>query len=659
MLLLTKSVVVVGPDRFVTKHLCGLHLCGARQKCSCSRTTNGEHPGESGASLRGEGLSILMHHRSLFSSSSLFSSRLLLWFLAPIAVACSSIGGSGDASSDVPAGGGRTSSSGASTGQSGSGGQVFASGGMASGGSALDGAGGVPTESGGGGGGSAGAGGAPQTGGVGGSDGGSSGGANGTGGEPPSFETLREAAEAAGVFIGAAVNDPAFRDDGTFRDVLAREFDYVTHENVAKWGPLAPSSNSYDWGPVDAVIDFAEDSDQEVKFHTHIWHRQYPSWIDESMSPDQLRSAMKSHIEATMNRYQGRIRAWDVVNEAVDVESPSGYTESVFYDVLGPSYIEDAFRYAREADPDVELIYNEVGIERMGPKSDFTYTMIKDLLEKGVPIDGIGFQSHISTHRYPSESDLRENLRRFAELGLTVNISEVDARTKLLPGDQETRWHAQRIAFQQIVSACVAEPACEAVTFWGLMDGYSWINDEGEEDALLFDRDFMKKPAYQGVMAGLVGLAPVRGDNLLQNGDFSSGSDSWSAQGGTLSVGAASGRQENAGCVSGRGAANDGPIQEGLLDALAGGGPMALTAQVRVSAASPVDGLLVIQSGGGQEEFNVATREIEAETWTRLSGYLGLGFESTPTAVSLKVSGPDPGVELCVTDVKLQKLSVN
>src|SRR5688572_14340446 len=284
------------------------------------------------------------------------------------------------------------------------------------------------------------------------------GGGGGLGGAGNEWSTLREAAAAAGKYVGAAIDLDALHSDATYASILAAEFDELTPENVMKWEPLAPTADTYDWASADEVVDVAEESGQSVKGHTLVWHLQYPTWLSASMTAEELRLAMQSHIETTMGRYAGRVRAWDVVNEAVDVASASGYTESLFYEILGPDYIADAFRWAREADPDALLFYNEVGIERMGAKSNFTYEMISALIADDVPIDGIGFQSHVSIHRYPSLGNLRANIQRFADLGLRVNLSEIDARTLLLPGDQELRWSVQRIAMQQLTAACTLEP---------------------------------------------------------------------------------------------------------------------------------------------------------------------------------------------------------
>ena len=496
--------------------------------------------------------------------------------------------------------------------------------------------------------------------GTGGTGGGGGGGGGGAGGALPLGE-LRKAAAAAGKRLGTAVDGVALRDDPSYAALLAREFDYVTPENATKWGPLAPTAGSYDWAPADAIVDATAAQAQAVKGHTLVWHQQTPSWVTDAMSADELAAALKAHIEATLAHFRGRMRAWDVVNEAIDTTTASGYRESLFWQKLGPRYIEDAFRWARAADPDVLLFYNDFGIERLGAKSDATYAMLRDLLANGTPIDGIGFQSHLSIHRYPADDDLRANFRRFAELGLRVNVSELDARTLLMPGTQDPRWQAQRIAFQQVVGACVVEPACEAITFWGFTDRYSWINaDADPDDPLPFDRSYMPKPAYDGVLDGLAGLLPKRGDNLVGNGDFSAGADGWGASGGVLAVEAADGRDGSAACVSGRTDARHGPTQVGLLERLSAGGPLVFTAWARLRGASTapvVAELIVTESAAEPRLVNVSSRVATDTGWVQLAGYVSLGFTATPTAIDLQISGPPAGVDLCVAGVELRPLS--
>jgi len=486
------------------------------------------------------------------------------------------------------------------------------------------------------------------------------GGGGGAGGALP-LGDLRKAAAAAGKRLGTAVDGVALRDDPSYAALLAREFDYVTPENATKWGPLALGPGIYDWAPADAIVDAAAAHAQAVKGHALVWHQQTPSWVTDAMSADELGAALKAHIEATLAHFRGRMRAWDVVNEAVDTSTASGYRESLFWQKLGPRYIEDAFRWARAADPDVLLFYNDFGIERLGAKSDATYAMLRDLLANGTPIDGIGFQSHLSIHRYPADDDLRANFRRFAELGLRVNVSEVDARTLLMPATQDTRWQAQRIAFQQVVGACVLEPACEAITFWGFTDRYSWINADGDpDDPLPFDRSYMPKPATDGILEGLAGLLPKRGDNLPRNGDFAAGADDWAASGGVLAVEAADGRAGSAACVSGRTDTRHGLTQAALLEPLSAGGPLffAAWARLRGAPSAPVIAeLIVTESAAEPRLLNVASRVAADTGWIQLAGYVSLGFAATPTAIDLQISGPPAGVDLCVAGVELRPLS--
>jgi endo-1,4-beta-xylanase len=483
------------------------------------------------------------------------------------------------------------------------------------------------------------------------------------GAPPPAFATLKEAGAAAQRLVGVALNESPLSSDDSYRRIAAQEFDYVTAENAMKWQPLQPSSAEvYSWDNADAIVQFAQDGEQAIKGHTFVWYMQNPDWAAE-LTAEELRTAMQNHIRTTMTRYAGKVRAWDIVNESVDVDASTGYKENIFWEKLGPGYVEEAFVYAdqvrQEVDPDTLLFYNEIGIERIGPKSDFAYRMLKDLVAKGVPIDGIGFQSHVSTHRYPSEADLRANLRRFAELGISVNISEVDVRDTVLQGSPQSRALAQRIAYQQIVAACVQEPACEAITFWGFTDNYSWLLDEGDFSPLLFDNDYQKKPAYLGVLDGLAGKLPVRGANLLANPAFAEGVTAWTASGGTLAVATATDREGNVACLDGRTGAADGLVQTDLLSQTPSGAPMSFSAWVRADADGTVDAsLLLEESGQTATESNIATIEVQANTWTLLNGYLGVGFAGTPASLGLKLHGPAANVQLCVADVALQPLGV-
>jgi endo-1,4-beta-xylanase len=151
-------------------------------------------------------------------------------------------------------------------------------------------------------------------------------------------------------------------------------------------------------------------------------------------------------------------------------------------------------------DPDTELIYNDYSAEGMGGKSNAVYALVKDLKQRGVPIQGVGLQMHIAASDFPPLAEITANLRRLGALGLKVNISEMDVRTSGLSGDLTARLQRQREVYQDIVAVCVAEPACEAVTFWGFTDAHTWVDSYfGPDDPLLFDERYRIKPAFYGV----------------------------------------------------------------------------------------------------------------------------------------------------------------
>jgi GH35 family endo-1,4-beta-xylanase len=174
----------------------------------------------------------------------------------------------------------------------------------------------------------------------------------------------------------------------------------------------------------------------------------------------------------------------------------SGLRDTVFLQKLGPDYIAEAFRLARKADPKALLIYNDYAGEGLGAKSDRIYELVAGLRRSGVPIDGVGLQMHVEAGGYPSTSELASNIARLAELGLLVNISEMDVRIRSAGGSLAV----QRGRYHDIVGACVAAPRCHAVTFWGFTDKYSWIDGAfGADDPLLFDETYHAKPAFFGV----------------------------------------------------------------------------------------------------------------------------------------------------------------
>ena len=308
---------------------------------------------------------------------------------------------------------------------------------------------------------------------------------------------LRDAAASAGRLVGAAVYSSGFASDPTYAGAAGRHFNSLTAEYEMKWDPVQKSPGVYDFSGGDAIVAFAESHGMRVKGHALVWHGATPKWV-ESLSPPELRIAFEDHIRTVAGHYRRRVYAWDVVNEAIDDARP-GLRSTVFSRGLGDDYVAEAFRLARKADPEAELAYNDYSGEGLNRKSDAIYDLVKDLRQQGL-VDGVGLQMHISAASFPAVADIRANIQRLADLGLQVNISEMDVRIREVAGDVATRLARQRQVYRDVVGACVAVPRCEAVTFWGFTDAHTWIDGAfGPDDPLLLDEQYRAKPAFFGV----------------------------------------------------------------------------------------------------------------------------------------------------------------
>nr|WP_229818990.1 MULTISPECIES: endo-1,4-beta-xylanase [Streptomyces] len=314
--------------------------------------------------------------------------------------------------------------------------------------------------------------------------------------------SLRELADARGVYLGTAVT--ASRLTGGYAEVAAAQFGSVTPGNEMKWSSVEPVRGGHDWVGADRVVAFAEANGQKVRGHTLVWHSQLPSWLTGgSFTPDELRRIMTDHIAAEAGRYRGRIHHWDVVNEPLNEDGT--LRQSLWGARLGESYIADAFRAARAADPAAKLYLNDYSTDGVGAKSDGMYALVKRLLAQGVPIDGVGFQAHLVLGQVPAT--LEQNLRRFAELGVDVALTELDIRMRL-PATQ-AQLDRQKQEYASVVRACLAVPRCAGVTVWGFTDADSWIPDffPGQGAATPYDENLVPKPAYHGIAEALA-VAP-------------------------------------------------------------------------------------------------------------------------------------------------------
>lgn len=317
--------------------------------------------------------------------------------------------------------------------------------------------------------------------------------------------TLRSLAQARGFYIGAAT-DPAYLRRPDHAGLLAHQFNMLAVENALKWEVVHPEPDRYDFTQGDALVAFAQANDMLVYGHVLVWDLQQPAWLTQGEhSRDEWIQILCKHIKTVVGRYRGQIYAWDVVNEAFENDGTLRNTH--WLRQIGPEYIPMSFHWARQADPEALLIYNEHSAEGLNKKSQAVYAMLQGLLQVGTPIDGVGLQMHVFLDGPPTPQELAENMRRLADLGLQVHITEMDVRTYASPASPAEKSDAQAETYRAAMATCLDAPNCNVFVTWGLTDRYSWIPGYFKQpDApLLFDQAGLPKPAYQAVLDALRG----------------------------------------------------------------------------------------------------------------------------------------------------------
>jgi endo-1,4-beta-xylanase len=313
--------------------------------------------------------------------------------------------------------------------------------------------------------------------------------------EPP----LRYLASLRSIEIGSAVQLGPLGADSSYSYTLDREFNTITPENAMKFGPLRPARTSFDFDRADQLVEFAEAGGMSVHGHTLVWHNQLPGWLTGgSFSRSELLDILKQHILTVAGHYEGQVGSWDVVNEAVADDGVS-LRSTIWLDIIGPEYLDSAFVWAARADPGARLYYNDYSGEGLGPKSNRIFELVSDLVARGIPIHGVGLQSHFQVDGAPPQPDVLANMQRIAGLGLEVWITELDVRIQGTPS--ETELETQAAVFRSMLRACLAVESCKAVTMWGFTDKYSWIPSffPGWGSATIFDATFSPKPAYWAI----------------------------------------------------------------------------------------------------------------------------------------------------------------
>ena len=301
------------------------------------------------------------------------------------------------------------------------------------------------------------------------------------------------------IALGAAV--PWRIGAGVARDAdraVSAHFDSITPENDLKMTYVMPERTRFEWTYADALAFYAATRGKRMHGHTLLWDHQLPGWLTRrDWEHDELAAILHDWVKAVVGRYRGRIDTWDVANELF--EDDGSFTTSMWYRVLGEDAIELAFRYAREADPNAKLLLTDYDIEFPGPKQDAAFALAARLKAKGVPIDGIGFQTHwtLGVHE-ATEDELRAAYERFARLGLEVQPTEMDVA---IPFGGPSLFQRQADAYARVARVCHDVLACTAMTVWGVGDKDSWRGAHAH--ALLFDDAYAAKPAYAAVRRAL------------------------------------------------------------------------------------------------------------------------------------------------------------
>ncbi len=312
--------------------------------------------------------------------------------------------------------------------------------------------------------------------------------------------------------IGAAVN---LRTIETQKSLLAEHFNSITAENDMKFESLQPEEGHFTFEKADQLAAFAKENGLKMRGHTLVWHNQTPIWVFQDgdgnvASRELLLQRMKEHITTVVQRYKGHLYGWDVVNEAIMDEGQELLRKSPWLDIIGDDFIEKAFKFAHDADPDALLFYNDYNECHPG-KREKIYKLVKSLVDKGVPIHGVGLQAHWNVYD-PSMDELRSAIERYASLGLKLQFTELDVsvfsfddrRTDLIkPTSEMLELQAERYGqFFKVFREYKED--ITAVTFWGAADDYTWLDDfpvKGRKNwPFLFDENHEPKRAFWKVV---------------------------------------------------------------------------------------------------------------------------------------------------------------
>ncbi|SEM45526.1 endo-1,4-beta-xylanase [Stigmatella aurantiaca] len=299
------------------------------------------------------------------------------------------------------------------------------------------------------------------------------------------------------VRLGAATHQKRLFDaaEPAYAQTFLTHFDSLTPEYEMKIAQLQPAQGQFDFAIADQIVAFAEANGKQVRGHTLIWGNSLPAWLTgRTWTREELIQVLETHIATVVGRYRGRIPEWDVVNEAF--LDDGSWRPNLWLTTIGTEYIALAFQAAHRADPSAKLFYNDYNVERINAKSTAVYNLARSLQEQGVPIHGIGMQSHVTPNYYPTQAQLEAVLSRLEQAGLEGQLTELDVSlAKLTDTPDAEKFELQAQIYQGLVAACQARPGCTRITTWGITDKYTYLGSTGVP--LLFDTQYAPKRAME------------------------------------------------------------------------------------------------------------------------------------------------------------------
>lgn len=325
---------------------------------------------------------------------------------------------------------------------------------------------------------------------------------------PVFADSLKHYAQLRNLNYGAAVVPTLLLSETAYRNVFRQQHNAMVAENAMKMDALYPTEQGgFNFRQADSLVSFAIRNGQYLRGHALLWHQSTPNWITQKQwQADSLRLFLKNYIQTVVGRYRGQIKEWDVVNEVLNDPPTTGFRNYVFTRLLGNGIVDSCFHWARAADPDVLLFYNDYSIEFQGPKRDAMRQMVQQMQQRGVPINGVGFQCHFN-HNQSAQfyQQVESNVQFLASLGLKVAFTEVDLAITLPL--TASKYLQQARGYGQLIQIALRNrPTVQTFVTWGFTDKYSWIpnfwQSQGapKDDALPFDRNYSPKAAYDTLL---------------------------------------------------------------------------------------------------------------------------------------------------------------